>query len=214
MKEIFLPYMLYGGGGVYLLHKAFSNFVERTRVHGEHAAQGKWFWFWKEKASEAYLLGIPFIAILLFLEDAWLFGWLELGGIPAVAATMFQARKRRGEKRKKLPWYDWVVIASIPVGITFSVWDFHGLKAFTQYLEIVGAAGFLVGTYLQFKDRESCYWWFLLMNVGTGWLFFLRDQPVMVVQQILSIVFILDAHNVWLTKERELLKEKVTYEKE
>lgn len=91
----------------------------------------------------------------------------------------------------------------------YSFYDFGGITTLTQLLEIGGSAGFLVGTYLLSKDRQSGYGWFMLMNVTTGWLLYIENYPWFVPQQVLSVIFIIDAYRV--RRSRSAPKVEVEY---
>ena len=172
---------------LYLTNKVFLDLMERERGRNE-----EWFWFWKKRAWEAYILGLPFIVVCFFRERAWIFGWVEFGGLPSMLCGLIAARSRRDAPK----WLDWTALAAIPIGIALSVHDFGGINTVSQWLEIGGSSGFLVGTYLLAKDRQSGYWWFLLMNAATGGLFYIQHHPAFVAQQIVSVAFNLDAYRI------------------
>jgi len=174
------------GGTLYLLNKIFLNLMERRRGDVEQ------FWLWRKLAWAVYLLGLPPIVWIFFLERDWIFGTIELGGVPAMLCGLIAAFNRKGAPS----WLDRLALVAIPVGLGLSVWDFGGITTSTQLLEIAGSAGFLIGTYLLAKDRQSGYYWFMLMNVATGILLGLQGYYLFVPQQIISIILIADAYRV------------------
>ena len=174
------------GGTLYLLNKVFLNLMERRRGDVEQ------FWFWRKLAWGVYLLGLPPIVWIFFLEKDWIFGSIEIGGAPAMMCGLIAAFSRKDAPS----WLDKLALVAIPVGLILSAWDLGGINTGTQLLEIAGSGGFLVGTYLLAKDHESGYYWFMLMNVATGILLGIQGYYLFVPQQILSIFLIADAHRI------------------
>ena len=177
------------GGGLYLLNKVFLNVMERSR----RKKLEERFWFWKKMAWVVYLAGLTPIVIIFFSERNWIFGIIELGGAPAMLCGLISARTRKGAPK----WLDRIALAVIPIGLGYSLYDFGGITTLNQLLEIAGSTGFLVGTYLLSKDRSSGYRWFVLMNAATAWLLYIEGYPLFVPQQILSAIFVTDAHRVY-----------------
>ena len=175
------------GGVLYLLNKVFLDLMERRRNHDEEA-----FWHWRRWAWIVYLVGLPPVVMILLLERDWILGAIEIGGLPAMLCGLVAAMSRKEAPK----WLDRIALVAIPIGLTLSLLDHGGLASVTQLCEIGGSAGFLVGTYLLSKDRQSGYGWFMLMNVATGALLYLQNYVLFVPQQILSVVFIADAYRL------------------
>ena len=150
------------------------------------------FWFWRKMAWGSYLLGLPPIVAIFFLEKDWIFGSIELGGAPAMLCGLVAAFSRKDAPK----WLDWLALGAVPVGLVLSVWDLGSFGSLTQLLEVAGSAGFLIGTYFLAKDREVGYYWFMLMNLTTGTLLYIQDYYLFVPQQILSVFLIVDAHRI------------------
>lgn len=176
------------GGSLYLLHKVFLDLMERARNRHEVEL----FWFWRKIAWAVYLLGLPAVVAIFFRERNWLFGCIELGGSPAMLCGLLTAWRRKDPPK----WLDAIALAAIPVGLAWSLYDFGGITTQSQLLEVGGSAGFLIGTYLLSLDRESGYWWFMLMNVATGLLMYHQGYLLFVPQQAISMILIIDAYRI------------------
>lgn len=185
------------GGGFYLLNKVFLNLMERARPNNVQA-----YWLFRQFAWIVYLIGLPFIVFMFFREKNWIFGMIELGGAPAMAYGILAAFS----KKKGPAWLDHLALAAIPVGLVLSFLNFREARTFA--LEVLGSAGFLVGTYLLSKDRKGGYWWFTLMNLATGWLLYIENYPLFVPQQIFSVLLVLDAMRIRNRNDRILSANK------
>ena len=114
---------------------------------------------------------------------------LEAGGAPAMLCGLLV-----GIRRKDAPkWLDLIALLVIPIGLAMSLLDFRSIPLLNHILEFAGSAGFLIGSYLLAKDRISGYGWFFLMNAATAWLLYIEHYPLFVPQQVVSIIFIIDA---------------------
>jgi hypothetical protein len=82
------------------------------------------------------------------------------------------------------------------IGLTLSVYEFGGIKTIHQFLELGIAAGILMGTYLMAKDNIQGYFWLMLGNVSCASLMGLEAFYLLMVQQIISLIFVTDAYLV------------------
>lgn len=74
-----------------------------------------------------------------------------------------------------------------------SIWEFGGIKTLNQVLELGIAGGFLMGTYLMAKDMIQGYFWLMLGNVTCSALMGIEGYHLLMVQQLVSLVFVTDA---------------------
>lgn len=182
------------GGVFYLLNKLFLAFAERAMQHGNDRANRRWrIYSWV-----AYLFGLPPWVILFALKRDWIAASVETSGLPAMMLGLVLALK--GRKAKTPRWLDWLAKAAIMGGFAYSLWDFGGLKTWSQLVEIGLVLGFLVGTYLIALEKASGYLWYVLMHVACGYLMLIQDLPWLFAQQLLSLVFIADA---FITTQRQ-----------
>jgi hypothetical protein len=88
------------------------------------------------------------------------------------------------------------------IGMLGSLYDFGGVTAFSQYLELGIATGYFVGTYLLAKQESDGYAWYVLMHVSCGWLMWAQGYTWLCAQQGISLVFIVDAFLVSSRRQR------------
>jgi len=167
------------GGGLYLLNKVFLLLMEKRGLGREDNA----FWFWKKWAWGVYLLGLPPWLVFFYLEQNWIFFCIEAGGAPAMLCGFINSMSQRDAPR----WLERIAIAAVPFGIALSLWDLGLSRWPTQLLEVAGSAGFLVGTYLLYKERLVGYRWFMLMNLATGILVGIQGYSILCGMQAASI---------------------------
>lgn len=181
------------GGGLYLLNKVFLSFSERASKRGqaEHARR------WRIAAWSVYLAGLPPWVIIFLTWRNWIAASVEASGAPAMLLGLVTAM--RGESKTPPRWLDRLALVCVPLGFAYSLYDFGGLNTLNQWLEIGLVAGFLIGTYQLAKVRSSGYPWFVLMHLSCGWLMWIQGYPWLLLQQVLSLAFIVDAY---LTQRR------------
>lgn len=133
---------------------------------------------------------------MLLIKQNFIFSALEASALPLMilGLTLASMRVEKDQIDKKLRKLDPVVYTLIGAGLGYSFRYFGGFVTTHQWLEITASAGFLIGTYLQAKDHTAQYAAYLVMNIATAVLFFRQDLLWFGIQQIVSIVFILDAY--------------------
>lgn len=173
---------LQGWGGVcYLLNKIFLS-------RAEGAGDGE---YWRVRGWVVYLVGLPAWVIILVLKRNWMAAAVEAGGAPAmllglmVAVNGLEHAPRLLEKLAEVLAYGLLI-----AGVAYSLYDFGGITALSQGLEIGVMAGFLVGTYLLAKRNSLGWLWFMLMNASMGTLMAIQAKPILAVQQALSLCFV------------------------
>lgn len=177
------------GGGFYLLNKIFLSLSERAKSNKMARAQR-----WRVISWLVYLAGLPAWVIIFIHKHDWIAASLEAGGGPAMLLGLVTAI--RGTADHPPRWLNRIALLCIPVGLGYSLYDFGGLTAISQWLEIALVLGFLVGTYLLARERMSGYLWYVLMHVSCGWLMYRQGYPWLAMQQAASLVFIVDAYVV------------------
>lgn len=178
------------GGGFYLLNKIFLSFSERARNRGDEAIARKW----RIASWVVYLAGLPPWVIIFVSWRNWIAASVEASGVPAMLLGLIIAL--RGTTKNPPRWLDHLALVCIPLGFGYSLYDFGGITTINQWLEIGLVLGFLVGTYLLAKERASGYLWYVLMHVTCGWLMWIQGYPWLFLQQLVSLVFIVDAYRM------------------
>lgn len=174
------------GGMFYLLNKIFLSIAERSE---KKKTQSKWGW--RTWSWIVYLIGLPAWLVIFFWERNWIAFALEAGCIPAMVLGLLISLKGPHEEPK---WLHYVAIASIVVGLGYSLYDFHGITTIKQIAELVMVTGFLVGTYQLARKKLSAYVWYMFMHLACIWLMYLQHYPWLIVQQIMSFGFVIDAY--------------------
>lgn len=178
------------GGGFYLLNKIFLWFSERARRQGNQEETRKW----RIASWVVYLFGLPPWVIIFVSWRNWIAASVEASGVPAMLLGLVIAL--RGTTNNPPQWLDYLALVCIPLGFGYSLYDFGGITTINQWLEIGLVLGFLVGTYLLAKERASGYLWYILMHVTCGWLMWIQGYPWLFFQQLVSLVFIVDAYRM------------------
>lgn len=170
------------GGGFYLLNKIFFSRAERSKREKSMA--------WRIRSWIVYLIGLPAWVIIFASERNWMAASVEAGGAPAMILGLVNAI--RGVKEKP-GWLDYVARIAAALGIVYSIYDFGGITTVNQALELGVVAGFLIGTYMLAKQLPSGYLWFMLMNGSNAGLMGIQSYPWLMLQQITSLGFVIDA---------------------
>lgn len=192
---LFITQML--GGVFYLLNKIFLFFGERAEKSNKQRL--------KSMAWVVYLIGLPAWIIIFADKHNWIALAVEVSGAPSMVLGLINAQR---SATKKILWLDRTAIFTVYLGIgtstlglVFSVFEFNGITALTQVMEIGIAVGFLVGTYLLANKRPTGYLWFLLMSVSATVMFYWQNQIALTIMQVLSVGFTADAYRS--TKKQE-----------
>jgi len=176
------------GGIFYLLNKIFLSIAERSEKKHTQSKFGWRTWSWI-----LYLLGLPAWLIIFIWERNWIAFTLEAGGAPAMILGLLIAIHGKDKEPK---WLHYASIISIVFGLGYSLYDFHGLTNIRQVAELAMVTGFLVGTYKLARKKLSGYVWYMLMHIACIWLMYLQNYPWLIVQQIISLYFVIDAYQI------------------
>lgn len=174
------------GGVFYLLNKICFSRAERSRIAENRKA-------WRVRSWIVYLAGLPAWVTVFIFEHNWIAAGVEAGGAPAMTVGLIIALRGRGTEPK---WLDAVAKLSVLAGLALSVYEFGGITSLLQVVELGIAAGFLMGTYLMAKDNPLGYFWLMLGNVSCATLMGMEGYYVLMIQQLLSLIFVSDAYLV------------------
>ena len=172
------------GGAFYLLNKIFFSQAERSKQETQEKK-------WRVASWAVYLIGLPAWVIIFVTERNWMAAAVETGGAPAMFMGLIIALRGKDNKPKQL---DHIARIFIIFGIIFSIYDFGGITTINQVLEIGIIMGFLIGTYLLAKKNKTGYLWFMMMNTSNTGLMIVQHYPWLALQQIISLLFVLDAY--------------------
>ncbi len=171
------------GGSFYLLNKIFFALAEgkeestkrRLRILG---------WV-------VYLLGVPAWVIILMGKHNWIAASIEAGGVPAMLFGFFNVYQNKAVPNKILDAItSAITYAFIILGVCYSLYDYGGIVAVSQLLEISAMTGFLLGSYLLAKHNRIGWLLFVLMNGSMAALMFIQHKPILTVQQLVSLCFV------------------------
>ena len=182
------------GGVFYLLNKIFFALKENRSKYDKAGER-----FWRVRAWTVYIIGAPAWLIILYQEDKFMTLLVETGGLPSMALGLLIATRHNSKSPMSQEWktwtkrLDWLAWTSAVLGVLVSFYVIGMMTDYTQWLELGIVLGFLVGTYRLTHDHLDGYLWFLLMNGSAGALVFVEGYPILGVQQILSLGFVLYA---------------------
>ena len=171
------------GGGFYLFNKIFLSLAEGRRDGLKRKLRiAGWV---------AYLVGVPAWVIILVGKHNWIAAAIEAGGVPAMLFGLFTVIQNKAAPHKL---FDAITssctYAFVVLGVCYSLYDYGGLIAITQVLEISAMAGFLVGSYLLAKHNTYGWLLFMLMNGSMAALMFIQHKPILTAQQMASLCFV------------------------
>jgi hypothetical protein len=178
------------GGIFFLLNKAFLALAEQR----PHETAKRW---WRVVAWMMYLVGLPGWLVIFVYEHNWIVMAVELGGVPGVLYALVSARRGKNQASR---WLRVVVLGSVVIGISVSVYDFGGLTTFNQFLELMSNTGLLIGTYLLAQERATGFLWYVLMNSAMGVLMFRQGYTLLCTQQFASLFFVALGYYIYRRK--------------
>lgn len=175
------------GAGFFLLNKIFLSASERSV---DLDVKKKWLvlsWI-------VYLIGLPVWVFVFISESNWIAACVEAGGAPAMIVGLYTALY--GQEKAPF-WLDYLAKIAVVMGLCISVYDFGGVSSIRQILELGIAAGFLMGTYYLAKEKpQPGYMWFIVGNITCAILMGMEGFLILMIQQIVSLGFVLDAYLV------------------
>ncbi len=171
------------GGGFYLLNKIFLAMAEGQ---GDRTKRKLRILGWV-----VYLLGVPAWVIILMGKHNWIAASIEAGGVPAMLFGLFNVYQNKAVPNKALDALtSAITYAFIIMGVCYSLYDYGGIVAVSQLLEISAMTGFLLGSYLLAKHNRIGWLLFMLMNGSMATLMLIQDKPILTVQQLVSLCFV------------------------
>jgi len=185
------------GGGFYLLNKIFFALAEgKTAATKRQLRISGWV---------VYLLGVPAWVIILTLKHDWIAASIEAGGVPAMLLGLVNACHKTDSPSKTLDYLaSLFTFAALVFGISYSLYDFGGITSGSQLLEICVMIGFLLGSYLLAK-KNACGWlFFMLMNASMASLMSAQHKPLLALQQLVSLGFVIYGFIVALKTSRQV----------
>lgn len=157
-----------------------------------------------------YILGVPAWGIILFSKQNWIAASIELGGIPAMIFGLFNVYKRIEKADRSISFLlSIITYFFIILGTGYSFYENHGLHSISQLLEIGVTIGFLMGSYLLAKNNLYGWLFFALMNLSMGCLMAIQMKPILAIQQVVSLSFVIYGF-IGAYREKTRLIETVT----
>lgn len=171
------------GGGCYLLNKMLFAFAEGRRFTAQRLLRlCGWL---------VYVAGVPAWVAILLDKHNWIAASIEAGGIPSMLFGLYTAYKSpqapslRFDRLAAVFTYGFIVL-----GVGYSLYDYGGVTSVSQVLEMGVTAGFLLGSYLLAKNKAAGWLFFMLMNGSMATLMSMQGKPILAVQQLVSLCFV------------------------
>jgi len=179
------------GGGFYLLNKIFLALAEGKKPKTKRQL--------KIIGWIIYILGVPAWVIILFSKHAWIAASVEVGGIPSMLLGVLTAYQGHNSSNRVLDLTATIsTYVFLILGVCYSVYDYRGITSISQLLEMGVMFGFLAGSYLLAKNNSSGWLFFILMNGSMAALMFMQHKPLLSIQQLVSLGFVLYGFTVSL----------------
>ena len=172
------------GGGAYLLNKILFALAE-TKAQQIKRQLRIYGWL-------VYILGVPAWVIILTGKNNWIAASIEAGGLPSMVfglVTVYRNSKIPSRRFDRIASF--FTYSSVLLGVSYSLYDYGGITCLTQLLEIGVTIGFLLGSYLLAKNNAAGWLLFMLMNGSMALLMFIQHKPLLSVQQIVSLCFVI-----------------------
>ncbi|MDC7223359.1 MAG: nicotinamide mononucleotide transporter [Spirochaetales bacterium] len=171
------------GGGFYLLNKVLFALAEGKGEGNDR--------FLKLTGWAVYILGVPAWVIILLGKQNWIAASIEAGGLPAMFLGFYSVYGRFSEPPKILDRVAGLfTYLALIVGSGYSLWENRGITSLSQLLEIGVMFGFLFGSFLLARKDRRGWLFFIVMNGCMAVLMFLQGKPLLTVQQLVSLAFV------------------------
>lgn len=139
-----------------------------------------------------FILGVPAWVTILILNNNWIAASIEAGGIPAMILGLYNTIHHHQKPNRT---FDRIVAfctySSLIFGLSFSFYLHGGITSISQILEIGVMVGFLFGSFLLAKNNSTGWLFFMLMNICMATLMLLQGKQVLMLQQLVSLCFVI-----------------------
>lgn len=171
------------GGGFYLLNKIFFALAEGRKPASKRIRKIAGWVF--------YILGVPAWVIILVGKDNWIAASIEAGGLPSMLLGLYSIYYAHKPTHKLLDLLaKYTTYFAIVLGIFYSIFTHGGINSLSQLFEMGVTVGFLVGSYLLAHHNRYGWLFFMLMNSSMASLMFIQNKPLLMIQQLISLSFI------------------------
>jgi len=171
------------GGGFYLSNKILLAIAEGRPKKSKR--------LFKLAGWLIYILGVPAWVVILISKQNWIAASIEVGGVPSMLLGLYNVYNEKEVSAKR---FDFIVLSatyiSLALGVGYSVYEYRGINSVTQLLEIGVMIGFLLGSYFLAKNRSFGWLFFILMNGSMALLMFIQNKPILSIQQLFSLCFV------------------------
>jgi uncharacterized protein YggT (Ycf19 family) len=172
------------GGFFYLINKVFFAMAERSTCQLRRR--------FSIMAWAVFIIGVPAWGILLIRQHCWIAASIEIGSIPTMIFGLYNAWRNQAEPKKIFK-----ILATIStygfmfLGVSYSLYNFDPKYALSITLETGVIIGFFMGSYLLAQNKAYGWFFYMLMNMSTGTLMFIREKYILSFQQLLSLMLII-----------------------
>jgi hypothetical protein len=181
------------GGVFFLLNKVFLAFAE-------HSVRRRRKRFWRIWGWSVYIIGLPPWIVIFISRSWWILTFVESASLPSMVLGLVIALQ---VKRRRAPqWLNHLAVIAAVAGIYVSCRNLGIMTKLSQWLELGTVVGVLVGTYLLAHKRPIGYIWFIIMIGCNMPLLYMDGYRWLVVQQIVSIGFVIDAFVMTILRRR------------
>jgi len=143
-----------------------------------------------------YLIGVPAWVAILVSHSNWIAASIEAGATPAMLLGLYNAYHDNKKPNKIFNNIVTVITySSIIFGLSYSINHNSGITSTSQILEIAMMLGFLLGSNYLARGNNIGWLFFMLMNLSTASLMLLQEKPILMVQQLLSLCFVIYGYN-------------------
>jgi hypothetical protein len=137
----------------------------------------------------SYLVSVPAWIILMVGKNDWLVTGTDMGSIPTMILGIAAAWKRDTPVPKFFDAFAKIITyLMIVLGFIYSIYYFHGIKTFTQILEILITIAFLLGSYLLAKQKPEGWLLYMLSGICMIILLLIQSKILLIFQQVISLI--------------------------